>query len=359
MVNFTRKFHPVGFGAFYTECHESGGREINVVYDCGTLKGETFIEGCIRKQFPKEKTVIDILFISHFHKDHINGVPFLIKHCIIKKVVIPFIPKADRALFVVGEGLDRSYEGLVLDTEAYFGEETEIIRISRNGENDIPVNSAEIIQPSGNPIEISLSLSISLKWTYVPFNYNYTEYVPKLKKKLEERGLDYDKLSDKKYLYKNINEVKRAFKEIEKDQNKTSLILFYGLIKKNPIDDCIALVKNALIEVLIDSDAGSLLNCVYFGDASLKDDEIVNAFKHEILEKFNLSYRTLQIPHHGSMYNFNSKIVESSYISVVSCDFKSYNLPDASVTKEIAKAGSVLVAVTDNPNTEFRECGKY
>lgn len=57
MVNFTRKFHPVGFGAFYTECHEFGGREINVVYDCGTLKGETFIEGCIRKQFPKDKTV--------------------------------------------------------------------------------------------------------------------------------------------------------------------------------------------------------------------------------------------------------------------------------------------------------------
>ena len=94
--------------------------------------------------------------------------------------MIPFIPKADRALFVVGEGLDRRYEGLVLDTEAYFGGETEIIRISRNGENDIPVNSAEIIRPSGNPINISLS--ISLKWTYVPFNYNYTEYVPKLKK---------------------------------------------------------------------------------------------------------------------------------------------------------------------------------
>ncbi len=80
--------------------------------------------------------------------------------------------------------------------------------------------------------------------------------------------------------------MKRAFKEIEKDQNKTSLILFSGLIKKKiPFDDCIVLVKNAQIEVLIDSDAGSLLNCVYFGDASLKDDEIVNAFKHEILEK--------------------------------------------------------------------------
>lgn len=359
MVNFTRKFHPVGFGAFYTECHESDDREINVVYDCGTLEGEAFIEGCIRNQFPKAKTVIDILFISHFHKDHINGIPFLIKYCIIKKVVIPFIPKEDRALFVVGEDLNRRYEGLVLDTEAYFGGETEIIRVSRNGENNLPVNSAEIIHPSGESIKISSALSMSSKWIYVPFNYNYAEYVLKLKKKLEKRGLDYDKLSDKNYLLKYIDEVRRSFNEMVKDQNKTSLILFSGLIKNFPCHDCTALAKKALIEVFIDSDAGSLLNCVYFGDASLKTDEIVDTFKHEILEKFNVSYRTLQIPHHGSMYNFNSKIVESSYISVISCNFKSYGLPDASVTKEIAKIGSVVVAVTDNPNTEFRECGIY
>lgn len=29
MVSLTRTFHPIGFGAFYTECHKTIDKEIN------------------------------------------------------------------------------------------------------------------------------------------------------------------------------------------------------------------------------------------------------------------------------------------------------------------------------------------
>ena len=32
MVSLTRTFHPIGFGAFYTECHKTIDKEINIVY---------------------------------------------------------------------------------------------------------------------------------------------------------------------------------------------------------------------------------------------------------------------------------------------------------------------------------------
>ena len=30
MVSLTRTFHPIGFGAFYTECHKTIDKEINL-----------------------------------------------------------------------------------------------------------------------------------------------------------------------------------------------------------------------------------------------------------------------------------------------------------------------------------------
>ena len=94
MTKLQRTFHPVGFGAFYTEQHTQNGKNAIIVYDCGSrTKGvdlESYIKGL--KFSPK---VIDILFISHFHADHINGIPFLKKYFTIKKVVIPYIPEEE------------------------------------------------------------------------------------------------------------------------------------------------------------------------------------------------------------------------------------------------------------------------
>lgn len=95
MVRVTRKIHNVGQGAFYTEsfdCHR--GKTFNVVYDCGSCwdgrakridyynkknLSHPFL-GIIDKYLTDVQKQVDILFISHFHHDHINGVKYLLDH---------------------------------------------------------------------------------------------------------------------------------------------------------------------------------------------------------------------------------------------------------------------------------------
>ena len=95
---YSRIFHPVGQGAFYTERHELKSETINVVYDCGSA---TLSKKGLRKYINsvyKKGEQIDILFISHFHADHINGIKYLMQRCDIKRVVIPLLDTETESL---------------------------------------------------------------------------------------------------------------------------------------------------------------------------------------------------------------------------------------------------------------------
>ena len=63
-MKLIRTFHPVGFGAFYTEKHidPTSKQSINVVYDCGTLHNKHYIKDAIRSYF-KQGDYIDLLII--------------------------------------------------------------------------------------------------------------------------------------------------------------------------------------------------------------------------------------------------------------------------------------------------------
>lgn len=73
-----RNIHPVGQGAFYSETlHRHGLNDDKyVVYDCGVLPMSSRLEEEIKNFLPKG-SVIDVLFISHFHADHVNGLKLL------------------------------------------------------------------------------------------------------------------------------------------------------------------------------------------------------------------------------------------------------------------------------------------
>ena len=82
-----RTIHPVGQGGFYTEIFRDGINDHCIVYDCGS-ENKQKLKSVISSALP-DNTPIDILFISHFDSDHVNGIKELIKHHTIKCVVMP------------------------------------------------------------------------------------------------------------------------------------------------------------------------------------------------------------------------------------------------------------------------------
>ena len=103
------------------------------MYDCGTYydKDKKLLNKKICTCFSED--TIDALFISHFHKDHISGIPELIKKYTIKLVFLPFFTKEELILlrkkygWEVGDDLYDFYT----DPVEYFGGRVERIMITQ------------------------------------------------------------------------------------------------------------------------------------------------------------------------------------------------------------------------------------
>lgn len=84
MPNYTvtRTFHPVGQGACYSELFSDEQKPFWLVfYDFGTYQqniGGVNVFDSILSKYNADIPVC--VFISHFHRDHINGLPKLMNH---------------------------------------------------------------------------------------------------------------------------------------------------------------------------------------------------------------------------------------------------------------------------------------
>ncbi len=128
-MSFLRTFHPVGQGTFYTEQHYEGMDVLTVVYDCVSLtpKREQFLRK-VTTELPPD-SVIDLLFLSHFHADHINGLDELKDRFTIRTVVLPKLTEEARILAKLENYLEYAGLSTVLidNPQAYFGDKTLII----------------------------------------------------------------------------------------------------------------------------------------------------------------------------------------------------------------------------------------
>ena len=77
-----------------TKKHDSAFR---FVYDCGS-RNETALEKEINNVFDENET-IDLLFISHFDYDHVNGIKHLLNQCHVEAVALPYLEDCEKILF--------------------------------------------------------------------------------------------------------------------------------------------------------------------------------------------------------------------------------------------------------------------
>ena len=106
-----RSFLPIGQGGFAVE--QFSRNKINIVFDCGTktnigkVGSQKLVEALICRTFePGEQ--IHMVFVSHLHDDHINGLPFLLRYCKVKRIYLPYLTPVEQAItiFLLQETMD-------------------------------------------------------------------------------------------------------------------------------------------------------------------------------------------------------------------------------------------------------------
>ncbi|WP_272149952.1 MBL fold metallo-hydrolase [Tenacibaculum aiptasiae] len=114
------KFYNVGQGCFYGGAIKYNNNEFVVVYDCGSVTKGNPLAIAI-KNFKQEYNHIDLLIISHFDKDHVNGIEELIKGTKVGQIIMPYMPLWYRIALIAKTGVNtNSYVSMLLNPTAYF-----------------------------------------------------------------------------------------------------------------------------------------------------------------------------------------------------------------------------------------------
>jgi len=345
-----RTFYNVGDALFTVE--NINGKYF--IYDCGA-QSNSDAEEVILKAFPKEGQSIEAVFISHYDKDHINGIHFLLKHCNVKILILPLFSKFNILLSYSNliKRIDVSDNDIYffLDTVNYinqFSSQTRLIYIdSNNIENDNNLTNItfdDLDIDDNNNFSTNKTFSSGIKmhlernsdWVFIIHNIQTltSEEEKKFKDRFSslcfEAGVadgDIKALWEKQELcLDKDNKLKKAIQEFiaslrGHDINSLSLTVYSGPYK----------VKTR-----------SRLGCLYTGDYNTKK------YFSNLHYAYNLVWKyigVVQVPHHGSWHNYNEKLLKEDVLAVVSLKLPltTININRRKTFKKIVEQNAILL----------------
>lgn len=387
-ITMTRTFHPVGHGAFYTERFKQGGKyKFSAVFDCGCFearkKGMSYarytdrINEAVDSAFsPQDK--VDLLFISHFHADHINGIEHLTSRYDVKHIIVPqltpnivieaYVFNYIQAATEQGDNAANSSVNLWIrelyshrgndNTEAFprvieVMPTTEIPEEQEGQERrdeippipPIPYSDLDtkggILSPQEAIGYYSSEKPDRPLWRYIPFNppcsnTGQLHNVSPFKETVVNGKIDFDKLN---IILHNtdIKKLKEAYtKAFHGNHNSYSMVVFSGIGAPY---------------------WWSIYNCLYCGDFEANADYPRANNNCDLLRRFFRKYwrgiGLLQVPHHGSEHNMNVSLYAPEKVCIISAgETDKYGHPDEPVLEAIRQVNSIPVIVTENPKTK-------
>lgn len=95
----------VGAGFFHSEelalALPGGSYEhlLSLVYDCGSNRARAVVEREVLSFKARQGSQFDLLFVSHFDKDHVSGLPILAQNRIrFRRVIAPLLTPGERLI---------------------------------------------------------------------------------------------------------------------------------------------------------------------------------------------------------------------------------------------------------------------
>ncbi len=348
-----RIIHPVGQGAFFTEEIILDDFTYTMVYDCGSSSHKKLLKNEIKRRFKKNQ-VINVLFISHFHHDHINGLALLLDYCKVENVYIPQV--SDTVIQIMSQIAHHDGE---VEFEEFLSSPQRFVRSRSQASNliivdpmDLPYDDEDFYnenqwndrreqeiqfsrekidvtvpdtgdQPSGAARDTSAYTNKTI-WNYMPINIENKVLKNTITKFLEEKNINLNNIN-----YKELLILKEAFNQSV--SNTYSLVVYsgsddyaeYGAWRTSEDNELLSLLKNNLRYLRRDCclfycltskelarihDFTTTCNpsCLYLGDANLNYKPLR---KHLLACRVIHDLFSLQVPHHGSNDSFNGKII--------------------------------------------------
>lgn len=358
-MEVTRIIHPIGQGAFYTERICSKDQIYNVVYDCGSGTNKNAPKRLIQEiaSVFTSNDVVDILFVSHFDNDHINGIRELKKRVKeIRNIVVPLVEKTDY-WFYCSENQEFA---IFYDSLEEIASHVYRVKPNINDERELNSRPIDLTENKGGNIDGGTKFKwATIDWCYIPFNYDQKVRFEKLKTELVKQDVPVDIFTqDWKAIWGYLDKIKEAYKKVIPDgANKTSLIVYSGGLTNEyrMRQYCMRLrfcCEFCCYPFLRPE------GCLYFGDNDVNQGTLLADLQNALNSVID-RIGTIQIPHHGALKNFNVRIFDinknrkSFFVSFGICN--TYGHPSMRVIDDVVRRGSCLFQVTENRGSGYMQ----
>ena len=363
----SRCFAHVGQALFAVERY----CEHTIVFDCGG-EDQDMVKRAIYDVF-RDDEIIDILFISHYDRDHINGIQFLLKNHTVRHIVLPMIEEPTKAIMAHGmlDAGDNDGAHFVLNPVQLV---SNFVQRNRLDGYDSDYPKVHYVQPwteetnrglrdvgeegyprvsdideIGEYIAAGVALTINRKtrwceqvcqkpnpkcpcrWIYLPFNRQVMTS-DQVQAFWRELGMPENSKCD---------DVLPGWEDVRK-QIKSAWSTATGLRKSDINDYSMTLYSGCRFPLHFNA-------CLFTGDYNARSymTELRTAYK--ILWD---NIRVIQIPHHGSQNNFHKDLIIHHGVHVISNRNQPKNnrqVNDTAVINKILSRGE-YVAKTSHQN---------
>ncbi|SDS13493.1 Metallo-beta-lactamase superfamily protein [Brevibacterium sandarakinum] len=405
-VNYTQ--WAVGAGFFHSQefsVDDSVGgvtSVLNVVYDCGSHRGNAIVERELDEYVSRHRKQLDVLFISHFDRDHVSGLPLMkSKGIVAKRVVAPLLDIDERLIAfaksvspdnaAAPSGADLEFYGrLVVDPRSVLNEVAEQVELVEPGpgpddqqalddsllpeDADGGMNllfrrtpSQQLMQICANPP--SKQGSGQPVWE---FRYHVLQRVRRQRPVFRgalagELGITLAELSSLLASPKKVQdlvssrhtELRRAYDSLAgmKSRNDTSLCLYSGPAKApGTYQTWRSRGQHYHVDRPEVGAWGILPGWLGAGDAPLAGTSEMDEF-NKVFGGRKVHVGTLALPHHGSRHNYRDEIFDKftqAPTCVVGADGL-YGHPNHQVVLAVARYGGTLIPVTTMPASRLDE----
>ncbi|WP_417384183.1 MBL fold metallo-hydrolase [Gimesia sp.] len=106
-IFFERATHSIGQGAFFSGSVRVEHERFRYIYDCGSNDPQPLRYEIARYlESEQNENALDALFVSHFHKDHVQGLNQLLAGMQVESVIIPYLSPFERILLITEKAVE-------------------------------------------------------------------------------------------------------------------------------------------------------------------------------------------------------------------------------------------------------------